>query len=53
MTASAWVMLGLTWGVVGFFTLRFFGRILRSGSSAAGPDGDLDGDPGGDPDERG
>lgn len=40
MTASAWVMLAVTWTVIGFFTLRFFGRVVRSRSSMA-----TDGDP--------
>lgn len=38
MTTSAWVMLSATWLVVGFFTLRFFARILRAGFRGdAGP----------------
>jgi len=39
MTVSAWVMLGLTWSVIVFFTLRFFGRVLRSRSSVEAPGG--------------
>lgn len=29
MTLSAWVMLGVTWSVVVFFTARFFWMVLR------------------------
>lgn len=30
MTGSAWLMLGVTWGVVIFFTVRFFLKVLRT-----------------------
>ncbi len=30
MTTSAWIMLIATWGVVIFFTARFFLMVLRS-----------------------
>ncbi|MGH9338693.1 MAG: hypothetical protein ACRD1R_03670 [Acidobacteriota bacterium] len=30
MSASAWVMLGITWAIIFFFTGRFFLRVLRS-----------------------
>jgi hypothetical protein len=30
MTTSAWIMLGVTWTVVTFFTARFFLKALRS-----------------------
>ena len=29
MTTSAWVMLGITWAVIGFFTAKFFLKVLR------------------------
>lgn len=29
MSASAWLMLGVTWSVVLFFSLRFFLKVLR------------------------
>ena len=29
MTTSAWIMLGITWAVISFFTLYFFAIILR------------------------
>lgn len=28
MTTAAWIMLGITWGVVSFFTFRFFYKVL-------------------------
>ncbi len=30
MTGSAWIMLLGTWAVIGFFTGKFFLRVLRS-----------------------
>ena len=30
MTGSAWLMLGVTWSVVIFFTARFFLKVLRT-----------------------
>lgn len=30
MTASAWTMLAVTWGVIAFFTLKFFVAVLRT-----------------------
>jgi hypothetical protein len=30
MTGSAWVMLGVTWSVVIFFTAKFFLKVLRT-----------------------
>lgn len=45
MTVPAWIMLGVTWGVIGFFTIRFFGRILRARASMAAPGGDRGDDP--------
>jgi hypothetical protein len=30
MTGSAWLMLGVTWGVVIFFTAKFFLMVLRT-----------------------
>lgn len=30
MTPEAWLMLGVTWGVVTFFTLKFFIRVVRT-----------------------
>lgn len=30
MTGSAWVMLGVTWSVVIYFTARFFLKVLRT-----------------------
>lgn len=32
MSASAWLMLGVTWSVVLFFSLRFFLKVLRQPS---------------------
>ncbi len=29
MTAAAWLMLAVTWGIVAGFTVRFFWKILR------------------------
>jgi hypothetical protein len=36
MTLSAWIMLGLTWGIVLFFTGKFFLMALRKPSSGSG-----------------
>ena len=30
MTASAWMMLAVTWTVIGYFTLKFFFAVLRT-----------------------
>ena len=30
MTTQAWLMLGVTWGVVIFFTARFFWIVLKT-----------------------
>ena len=30
MTGSAWLMLGVTWSVVIFFTAKFFLKVLRT-----------------------
>jgi hypothetical protein len=30
MTGTAWLMLGLTWSVVIFFTAKFFLKVLRT-----------------------
>jgi hypothetical protein len=30
MTGTAWLMLGITWAVVFFFTGRFFLKVLRT-----------------------
>ena len=30
MTAAAWTMLGVTWSVILFFTVRFFVKVLRN-----------------------
>jgi len=30
MTTNAWIMLGVTWTVVVFFTARFFMKILKT-----------------------
>lgn len=30
MTGSAWIMLGFTWSVVVFFTVRFFLKVVRT-----------------------
>jgi hypothetical protein len=38
VTLSAWIMLAATWSVVIFFTLRFFLRVLASGTEASGDD---------------
>lgn len=37
MTAQAWMMLGVTWTIVTWFTVRFFIRVLRA---PVGRDGD-------------
>ncbi len=38
MTLSAWIMLGLTWGIVLFFAGKFFLMALRT--PPAGEDGE-------------
>jgi hypothetical protein len=30
MTAAAWVTLALTWAVIGYFTIRFFVKVVRA-----------------------
>ena len=30
MTVAAWVMLGVTWTIITWFTVRFFLRVLRA-----------------------
>lgn len=30
MTGAAWAMLGVTWSVILFFTVRFFLKVLRN-----------------------
>ncbi len=30
MTTSAWIMLGITWSVIIFFTTKFFFKVLRT-----------------------
>jgi hypothetical protein len=30
MTAAAWIMMGVTWTVVVFFTAKFFWMVLRT-----------------------
>jgi hypothetical protein len=30
MTTTAWVMLAVTWGVIAFFAVRFFLKVLRT-----------------------
>lgn len=41
MTRQAWIMLGATWSVILFFTLRFFWKVLvtppRADEEPAGP----------------
>ena len=29
MTASAWIMMGITWAVIAFATIYFFARVLK------------------------
>ena len=29
MTASAWIMMGVTWAVIAFATIYFFSRVLK------------------------
>ena len=31
MTGAAWIMLGITWTVIGYFTIKFFLRVRRRG----------------------
>jgi hypothetical protein len=38
MTSSAWLMLGITWAVIAFFTVRFFIKVLRTPPRPAGED---------------
>jgi hypothetical protein len=44
MTSGAWWMLGVTWGVIVFFTTRFFYKVLtlpqRPEAEPAGPEPD-------------
>jgi hypothetical protein len=30
MTTSAWILLGVTWSVIAYFTARFFLAVLRA-----------------------
>ena len=30
MTPAAWLMLGVTWSVILYFTIRFFVKVLRN-----------------------
>ena len=39
MTAAAWAMLGVTWSVILFFTVRFFAKVLRNPTPPDGDDG--------------
>jgi len=36
MTLSAWIMLGVTWGIVLFFTGKFFLMAIRKSPSGEG-----------------
>ena len=36
MTTSAWIMLGITWAVITFFTVCFFVIILRRPKGGGG-----------------
>ncbi len=41
MTGAAWAMLGVTWSVIVFFTVRFFRKVLQNPTppdSGDGPD---------------
>ena len=41
MTPAAWAMLGVTWSVILFFTVRFFAKVLKNPTppdSGDGPD---------------
>jgi len=29
MTRAAWIMLGATWAVIAYFTIRYFGLVLK------------------------
>ena len=38
MTGAAWAMLGVTWSVILFFTVRFFWKVLRNPTPPEQPD---------------
>ncbi len=41
MTAAAWITLGMTWAVIGFFTVRFFLKVVTAEANDSGePDED-------------
>lgn len=45
MTAAAWAMLGVTWSVILFFTVRFFLKVLANPTPpdpGDGPDAPLE-----------
>lgn len=39
MTTAAWTMLGITWGVILFFTGKFFWKVLRTPHALETEDG--------------
>lgn len=39
MTGAAWAMLGVTWSVILFFTVRFFVKVLRNPTPPEADDG--------------
>ena len=39
MTGAAWAMLGVTWSVILFFTVRFFAKVLRNPTPPEQDDG--------------
>ena len=43
MTTGAWVMLGVTWGVILFFTGKFFWMVLQTPPRPDEPDDTEDG----------
>lgn len=38
MTTQAWIMLGITWAVILYFTAKFFWRVLRTPPRPDEPD---------------
>ena len=42
MTTSAWITMLLTWGVILYFTARFFWKVYRSPGRKEEGDGDRD-----------
>lgn len=38
MTASAWTLMGVTWAVIAYFTVRFFLAVLRTTEREDGTD---------------